>query len=170
MADRFILADLTSHRPGFGVQSVITAAARRAQDTTTPSKLMWIIPSHLALAFAAATPVICDGSGPQAWIAIESQIALIKSKTPDAEILVITWDHFVYERAQTSGLGISRLKWFDVLNEERALRTPARPPETVTPQQPVYTAPPSKKEIEDLVCTYLRSIGATLEASAIYRS
>ena len=73
MTGRFILADLTSHRPGFGVQSVITAAARRAQNTNTPSKLMWIIPSHLALAFTAATPVICDGNGPQAWIAIEAR-------------------------------------------------------------------------------------------------
>ena len=103
MADRFILADLTQHRRGFGVQSVIHAAARRAQTTTPPCRLTWIIPSHLAAYFTAATPVLCDGVGPVAWAEIERQVAAIRSKTPDAEILLVTWDHFISLLSKLAG-------------------------------------------------------------------
>jgi len=152
------------------VQSVITAAARRARNTDPPGKLIWVIPSHLAAAFAAANPTICDGHGPQAWSEVERQVAVVRSRTPDAEILVITWEHFVYERAWTSNLGLSRLKWFDLRNEERALRTPARPVDDLSSPQQTDAVPPSNAEIEEMVLAHLRSIGATSDSSAIYRS
>jgi len=181
MADRFIVGDLTSHRRGFGVQSVINAAARRALDSNPPGKLIWIIPSHLTQAFAAANPVICDGSGPQVWSEIERQVTLVRSRVPDAHLLIITWEHFIYERAWTSELGLSRLKWFDILNEERARRTRAAAIDNVTAGQQTTAPPPlsppspltsspSREDIEELVRSHLRSIGATTEPAAIYRS
>jgi hypothetical protein len=185
MADRFILGDLTSHRRGFGVQSVINAAARRALNSNPPSRVIWIVPSHLAPPFAAANPIICDGSGPQVWSEIERQVALVRSRVPDAEILVVTWEHFIYERAWTSELGLSRLKWFDLLNEECARRTPAEPIDNVISGQQAATVPPSPApppprlspssppsggEIEELVRSHLRKIGATAEPAALYRS
>jgi hypothetical protein len=44
MTGQFILADVTSHRRGFGVQPIIDAAARRAETHQNVEKILWLVP------------------------------------------------------------------------------------------------------------------------------
>src|SRR5258708_4622010 len=119
MADRYIFADLTSHRRGFGVQSAINAAARRSQTGDVASKLVWIIPSHLAPEFAGIPATVCDGPASEVWSEIQRQVELIKAKSSEFDILVVTWDQSIYDWAQSCGLGLHRIKWFNLLSEDR---------------------------------------------------
>jgi hypothetical protein len=170
MADRFILADLTSHRRGFGVQSVLKAAARRAQKNDPPSKLVWIIPSDLTTAFTGLTPVICDNQGLQAWGEIERQIGIIRSQDPNAEIQVVTWEYSTYKRSLISTFGLTGAKWFDLLNEDRSDRSIRRQAGASILPISVSGDVPSRKELEEQIVAYLRLIGATSAQSGVYRS
>src|SRR5437773_729390 len=118
--NRFILADLTSHKRGYGVKTAMDAVAHRVG---TGSKVTWIIPSHLAAAFAGnPSTVIVDGPAPQVWDEIQRRADALKAEDSNTEILVVTWDQYIYDRA-LKAQGLNRTKWYNFLSEDRALRT-----------------------------------------------
>lgn len=169
MTGHFLLADMTSHRRGYGVQPII-AAARRAQ-TNHNSNVLWLVPSYLMAAFNANTDQIrnCDILGPALWTLIESELERIKSTAPDAVVTVVTWDPFIYGKVRGYGQQTAAVKMIDWINENRGPRVPfsysTRPP---LPQS-VGTLP-SVEKLQETALTYLKSIGATSEPAAIYRS
>src|ERR1019366_2990128 len=155
MSARLIIADVTSHRRGFGVQPIIDAAARRAQTAQQEIRVLWLVPSHLTAAFKAAHGLgpssevqLCDLIGPAVWKHIEKEIETIHATAPETEITVITWDQMVYAASQNHGKGVTGTKWFDSL---AALRTPhlAIPPPRPIPG-PVatgYSTVPSSEQM-----------------------
>ena len=81
MSAQFILADVTSHRRNFGVQPIIDAAARRSQTHQNTAKVLWLVPSHLSMAFNQAIGLDanhelrnCDMMGPPLWAFIQKEI------------------------------------------------------------------------------------------------
>ena len=170
MTGRFILADLTSHKRGFGVQSAINAAARQAQSFNPLGKVIWIVPGHLAPAFAHIDgTLICDSPDEGVWIEIRRQVEDIRSRFADAEIKLVTWSQFINDRAQNSNLGIAAVKWFTWLESKRVDRPTYQPAMTHIGVQG-NTDLPSAEEIEKIVIDYLRSVGALSEGTALYRS
>jgi hypothetical protein len=176
MTGHFILADMTSHRRGFGVQLMLNAAARRAQTNHSFNKVLWLVPSYLTLAFDAhgigntAEIRNCDTIGAPHWIVIQSEIERIHSTVPGAEITVVTWDPFIYEKARGHGHGVIGKKWFDWISDDRAslmARTPLAPQHRIAPMGgPLPTA----EQLQEIILTYLKKIGATSQQRAIYRS
>jgi hypothetical protein len=177
MTGRLIIADVTSHRRGFGVQPIIDAAARRAQTSHDDGKVLWLVPSHLTAAFNLAHSIgnsseirNCDIIGPPLWALIRKEIESVVSTTPDIEITVVTWDQFVYGEARNYGRGIVAAKWFDWLAENRTPHV-GRPQFATPLQSPqLGVSLPSADLLRAEVLTYLKSVGATCEGRALYRS
>jgi hypothetical protein len=178
MSARFIIADVTSHRRGFGVQPIIDAAARRAQTAQQEVGMIWLVPSHLTAAFEAAhgqrpcsEVQVCDLIGPAVWKHIEREIDKIHATTPGAEILVITWDQMVYAAAQRHCKGVIGAKWFDSLLAVRTARVPI-PLQAPEPAPPInsYAALPSLEQLRVAIVSYLKLNGAASQERAMYRS
>lgn len=176
MTGHFILADMTSHRRGFGVQLIFDAAARRAQTNHSSNKVVWLVPSHLTAAFVAhgigSTGEIrtCDTIGAPHWTVIQSELERIHSTAPGAEITVVTWDPFIYDKARGHGQGVVAKKWFDWISDDRAsrmARTPLPPQLRIAPTAGPL---PTTEQLQEDVLKYLKKIGATSEQRAIYRS
>lgn len=128
MTGHFILADMTSHRRGFGVQPIIDATARRAKQLKDPARVLWLVPSHLASSFPSGLEVqVCDTLGPLLWKTVEEGIAEAKATSPGVEIVIATWDQFVWERARSFGSGVAAVKWVNWLEEDQVLRIRRRP-------------------------------------------
>ena len=178
MSARFIIADVTSHRRGFGVQPIIDAAARRAQTAQQEVRVIWLVPSHLIAAFKAAhgqrlgsEVQVCDLIGPAVWKHIEEQIKTIHATAPGTEIAVITWDQMVFAAAQSHGQGVTGGKWFDSLSAVRPPR-PAipQPPRSLPPATTGYSTVPSPEQVSVAIISFLKSLGAASLERAIYRS
>src|SRR5206468_10595464 len=119
MTGQFILADVTSHRRGFGVQPIIDAAARRAQANQNVEKIVWLVPSHLMKAFKTAYGIEanheirnCDIIGPPLWDVIRKEIESVGSTSLGCQVTVVTWDQFIYAEARSYGRGVISKKWF----------------------------------------------------------
>src|SRR6266704_1281221 len=143
MTGQFILADVTSHRRGFGVQPIIDAAARRAQTNQNIKKIIWLVPSHLTAAFNAAHGIgqnseirNCDIIGPPLWALIQKEIESITAITPGVQITVVTWDQFIYAEAGHYGRGIIAEKCVEWLADSSVPRLggPSIPPPRHLPQ------------------------------------
>jgi hypothetical protein len=174
MTGHFILADMTSHRRGFGVQCVFNATARRTQTNPSSSKILWLVPSHLTAAFGASHGLgnghevrNCDAIGPLLWPQIRSELERIKSTTPETEITVVTWDPFIFAKVREYGQGVVAMKWINLINDYRGPNTgrAARPQQLVLGVQI-----PTLEQLRENILSYLKSIGATSAQRAIYRS
>jgi len=177
MTGRFIVADVTSHRRGFGVQPIVDAAARHAQTSQHSHKVLWLVPSYLTTVFNIARGIgntaevrNCDTIGPPLWTLIQKEIETVSPTTSDIEIIVVTWDQFIYGQARDYGRGIVATKWFDWLEEGRASGF-SRPQFAQPIRVPQVTAPmPSSEQLRDTALDYLKSIGAMSKDRALYRS
>src|ERR1700752_1577303 len=105
MIDHYILADVTSHRRGFGVHSVVDAATRRSINPGDPNGVLWIRPSHLTHFPPFANTLVSDDVG-TTWELLTKKVAEIKTASPSREIVIATWDHVTYDRARTLGAGV----------------------------------------------------------------
>src|SRR5690349_22901016 len=110
MTCHYILADMTSHRRGFGVQPLIDAAARHAQTNPDSTKVIWLVPSHLLTAFNLRRGIrtvdevrTSDIMGETLWSMIQSEITSLRSNAPTAQITVVTWDPFINSKVRGYG-------------------------------------------------------------------
>jgi hypothetical protein len=174
MTGQFILADVTSHRRGFGVQPIIDAAARRAETHQHIEKIIWLVPTHLMMAFKTAHGIEanheirnCDIIGPPLWDVIRKEIE-VASASPGCQVTVVTWDQFIYAETRSYGHGVIAEKWFDWLAGTQVSRFSGlpirRPPATQS-----STTLPSVEDLQHVILAYLRSMNAT-EKMPMYRS
>jgi hypothetical protein len=174
MNTRLIIADMTAHRRGFGVQPIIDAAARRTQ-TAQNVRVLWMVPSHLTTAFGSARGFgsnseirICDTIGQSLLAVIEQEIDRVISEEPGVEILVVTWDQLIYAGVRNAARRVSTAKWFDLLDGGRMAS-----PQPAIPAMPApvgASSVPSSEYLMPMVISYLKSLGATSEERALYRS
>jgi hypothetical protein len=175
MTGHFILADVTSHRRGFGVQPIIDAAARRAETHQNVEKIIWLVPTHLIAAFKTAHGIEanheirnCDIIGPPLWDVIRKEIESVASTSPGCHVTVVSWDQFIYAEARGYGRGVIAEKWFDWLTANPVPRFPGLPARQPRIPEPGIVLP-SAEELQRIVVAYLRSIGAT-DKTPMYRS
>jgi hypothetical protein len=177
MSARFIIADVTSHRRGFGVQPIIDAAARRAQTNHGDGKVLWLVPSHLTGAFNAAHGLgsnseirNCDIIGPPLWSLIQREIESVFSTAASPEITIVTWDQLTYGEARNHGRGVIAAKWFDWLAESRIV--PFARPHVAQPLSAgrFGSGVPTADQLRPILLDYLKSAGATSESRAVFRS
>ena len=173
MIDHYILADVTSHRVGFGVHSVVDAATRRSNNPGDPNGVLWIRPSHLTHFPLSGNALVSDDIG-TTWDLITKKVEEIKTASPNREIIIATWDHITYNRARTWGAGITAVRWFDWLDEDRGSVVAKRPAPFAHVLLKSSEKPSSElfsvEYLANLVEQYLSSVRATSQTSSIYRS